>query len=50
MQLGEVAEIEAQGLVFHKNSLEERPFSLALSPTFSQTAAVRLTFIMSVYE
>jgi REP element-mobilizing transposase RayT len=40
LQLGEVAEIEAQNSVLHKSSIEELNLNLALNPPFCQTAVL----------
>ena len=41
LQLGEVAEIEAQMFVLHKSSIEELLLNFVLNPPFCQTAVVR---------
>ena len=38
LQLGVMAEIEAQMFSFQKSSIEELPMNLALNPPFCQTA------------
>ncbi len=50
LQLGEVAEIEAQMSVLHKCSIEELLLNLELNPPFCQTAVIcRFLFIVNLF-
>jgi len=50
LQLGEVAEIEAQMFILHKSSIEEQMLNLALNPPFCQTAVRRSLFLLACFS